>query len=586
MPYWFLNGLLSGLLLLSGHLYASCDAPALAPSDVQGAGDRSALTGKTVTVEGVITLDSRQPNGWRGFYLQSTSDQSDNDPRTSDALFVYTDRPGGKVGSKIQVTARVKEFHGLTELTRVSRLTICGLAKLPDPILLQLPWPGQAPPEHLENMRVTFTQPLTLIGHYNFTRFGELVLSDQPQVIPTEHTQPGPKAHSMAMEQIMGRVYLDDGRRTQNPSPLPWPAQLLTQGQPVRSGDRLTNLTGVLDYRFGHWRLQPTSQPRLSKPSMRPEAPARSDGSNLRVVSLNLGNFFNGKGSDRSFEQSRGARHSQQFAVQKARLVTMLSRLDADIIAASEMENDHYKRDSAIAELATAMGRQWHYVRTPGSTGQDAIRTDLLYRSDRVQAIGNPQRLTSGHFALRGRPPLAQIFKPLGSATDSSVRIVVPHFKSKACGGATGKNRDQQDGQGCYAHRRTEEAEAVADWLALLPAQPHLAGTLLTGDLNSYSREWPLTTLEDSGLTNIIRDRQTCGADRCPNTTYRYQGRHGSLDHALVSENLKPRVVAAGAWPINAEEFGALGYQGALASPTDTPWRSSDHNPLYIDLAL
>jgi predicted extracellular nuclease len=45
-------------------------------------------------------------------------------------------------------------------------------------------------------------------------------------------------------------------------------------------------------------------------------------------------------------------------------------------------------------------------------------------------------------------------------------------------------------------------------------------------------------------------------------------------------------VVDAGVWQINAAEFPAIGYQGPVAVPADTPWRSSDHDPIYTDLAL
>lgn len=593
------TGLLVGLLVLSGHVWASCGADALKISVVQGGGESSPLIGQTVTVEGIITLDSRDPGGWRGFYLQQADGETDNNPDTSDALFIYTDRAGGTLGTRARVTGRVKEYHGLTELTRVSDLTLCGSGPLPDAIPVQLPWPNQQLPEPLENMRVSLTRPLTLIGHYSFARYGELILADRPQVTPTEMRPPGPTARDLAQKQALNRLRLDDNRSTRNPDPLPWPAAQLAEGESIRAGDRIGGLIGILDYRFGHWRLQPTSDPELHRHNPRPEAPARSNGTTLRVVTLNLGNFFNGDGQDNDFENSRGARNKEEFAVQSSRMIAGLSALDADIIAAVEMENDGYGPDSAIADLATALGPDWRFVATPGATGSDAIRTDLLYRADRVRTLGQPLRLTSGAFAHRGRPPIAQLFQPLidqGTSHQQKpvVRIVVPHLKSKACGGARGADKDQQDGQACYASRRSEAADALADWLDSMPEPENMTGTfaglfagnLVTGDLNSYAREWPIQRLEKAGLTNLIRARHQCRPDDCTQTTFRYQGRKGSLDYSLGSAPLLKYVVSAGVWQINAAEFLAIGYRGPIAAPADATWRSSDHNPVYTDLAL
>lgn len=588
------TGLLAILLVLSGDLWASCGAEARKLSEVQGDGPSSPLVGQTVTVEGVITMDSRQPGGWRGFYLQQADGETDDDPRTSEALFVYTDRSGGTAGSRVRVTGQVKEYHGLTELTRVSDLSVCGTAPLPDAIPVQLPWPDQQPPEHLENMRVTLTQPLTLVGHYSFARYGELILAGQSQVTPTEKLPPGPEARALTRKQSLNRLHLDDGLSERNPDPLPWPAPKLADGEPVRTGDRVTSLTGILDYRFGHWRLQPTSEPRLYHSNPRPEPPARKAPEAIRVVGFNLGNFFNGDGKGGGFQNSRGAGNEAELAAQISRLTATLRALDADIIAAMEMENDDYSGTSALAELASELGPDWRFVSTPGATGTDAIRTDLLYRADRVRALGKPLRLNRGEFGWQGRPPLAQLFQPIDGEQRGVVRVVVPHFKSKACGGATGADRDQNDGQGCYARRRTDAADALADWLNSLPEPEHstgafagtFAGTLITGDLNSYAREWPIQRLEQAGFTNLVRTRHPCTKANCPQTTYQYQGRQGSLDYSLGSEALLEHVIGAGVWQVNAEEFPAIDYRGPVAVPADVPWRSSDHNPVYTDLAL
>lgn len=540
--------------------------------------------GETVTVEGVITFDARQPGGFGGFYLQQADDQTDDNPQTSEALFIYTRRKAGTPGSRVRLTGKVKEYHGLTELVGVSNLSICGSAPLPKPITIGLPWPDQRPPEHLENMRVKVGQPLTLIGPYQYARFGELTLSAKPQVIPTEILTPGPAAESLFQLQARNRLVLDDGQGARNPRPLPWPGSLIQSGQPIRTGDQLTNLQGVLDFRFGAWRLQPLHRPGILQRNPRPDPPELNPNANLRVAAMNLGNLFNGNGNGSGFPTARGAQNPAQYHRQLGRLVTAINALAPDILAVSEIENDHYSNTSAVAQLAASLGPGWQFVQTPGQTGSDAIRTDILYRSDHVEVQGKAYRLEGKTFADRGRPPVAQMFRRLGS--DISFRVVSAHLKSKSCKGAAGDDKDQRDGQGCYAKRRQISAQAMTQWLTRLAEPDNFAGTLILGDLNSYAREWPLQTFRAAGFVDTVKAHHRCTKTDCPHTTYRYNGRHGSLDYSLASISLGKHVVSAGAWSINAEEFPFLNYQGAGSAGSDEPWRTSDHNPVYTDLSL
>ena len=248
------------------------------------------------------------------------------------------------------------------------------------------------------------------------------------------------------------------------------------------------------------------------------------------------------------------------------------------------MENDGYEDNSAIAELASALGSHWRYVETSDNTGSDAIRTDLLYRSDRVAVDGSASRLTTTPFDRRGRPPVAQVFRLIHS--DQALRVIVPHLKSKACRGASGRNRDQDDGQGCYNHSREQATRAIIRWANALPQPNGLSGTLITGDMNAYAREAPLQLLEAAGFINAVRHIHGCTDTYCKHTSYSYHGRRGTLDYSLVSNGLLPRIIDARTWSINSDEPRALGYKGPVTLPTGQPWRSSDHNPVITDLSL
>ncbi|KEF29871.1 Nuclease [Marinobacter nitratireducens] len=547
-------------------------APIIPISSIQGSSDISPLSGKTVTVEGIMTRDARGKGGFRGFYLQQADHLTDSDPDTSEALFVYTGRKQGRPEQRIRVRGTVKEHYGLTELTNIQDIHVCGQGTMPAPLHLALPWPRD--PESFENMRVVFDAPLTVIDTYNLARFGELALSNGDRVHPNESGSP------IASE--TDELLLDDGQSRQNPHPIPWPPRGLSVGNTVRAGDTLQRVAGILDYRFNSWRIQPDQPPEFIASNPRKPAPERPAGDHLRIVTQNLHNMFNGDGQGNGFPTARGAHSADAFRRQQQRLVAALTAPNPDILALSELENDGYGADSAAHSLANALGPAWRLVTTPEEDGEDAIRTAILYRSDRVTPVGSPKRLTSGAFSNRGRPPLAQTFRRLGGQL--AVQVVAVHLKSKSCRGASGADSDQ--GQGCYTNRRVQEAKSVTDWLASSPTPDKLAGTLITGDLNSYAREAPVREFEKGGYTSMLHHFHPCTDQHCPHYTYRYKGEKGSLDYALASTPLVDHMVDVRSWLINADEPRALGYQGPAATSSARPWRSSDHNPLIIDIAL
>lgn len=582
---WHARAFLFILLLLSASQASaaqSCGQPATPISEVQGQGDTSPLVGQKVTVEGVLTLDSRMDGGFSGFYLQQADDETDNNPDTSEAVFVYTRRNAGTPGDRVRITGTVKEFHGLTELTDLRALTICGSAPVPKARELKQLDPDAL--EALENMRVRTTRPLTVISSWNLARYGELTLAPGDQVIPTEYLEPGPQATQVAKQNRKHRILLDDARSIRQPDPIPWPPGGLTGRNTVRNGDTVHGISGILDYRFGAWRLQPDEPPVFKSANPRAPAPSRPEGPHVRIMTMNLENYFNGDGMGNGFPTSRGATSPDLFRIQSQKLTAALRRPDPDIIAITELENDGYDDASAIAQLAAALGSEWHFVATPGADGNDKIRTALLYRQDRINVEGAPQRLNTGPFRTQGRPPLAQTFRPKNQ--DLTIRVVVPHLKSKSCRNASATNRDRNDGQGCYTQRRLKSARALMRWLEQQPESDDFAGTLITGDLNSYFRESPLQPIKRAGFTSMVHHFHPCKAQTCNHHTFRYKGQKGSLDYAFASASLVPRVISARTWAINADEPQTLGYKANLPGTRASPWRASDHDPVITDIRL
>ncbi|WP_111497036.1 ExeM/NucH family extracellular endonuclease [Marinobacter bohaiensis] len=570
-----------------GDVDMTCGASATRISEIQGSGATSPLVDTGVVVEATVTAYAAGDNGLGGFYIQEEADDQDGNPATSEGLFVYEPGAAVSVGDRVRIAGQVVEYSGLTELSSVSDLTVCGAGAAIEPVSIQLPWADADAPEARESMRVTFDQPLTVNDTYDLGRYGSLTLGSGRHFIPTQVVAPGTDAQLVAEMNALDSVILDDASNTQNPEVVPYPAPQLSAANTVRDGDRVSGLTGVLDYRFDAWRVQPVQAPTFVADNPRPGAPDLQDRGNLVVASFNVLNFFNGDGLGGGFPTARGANDAEELQRQTDKLVSAIRALDADVVGLMEIENDGYGENSAVAQLADALGSHWSYV-DPGlaQLGGDAIAVALVYRSDRVETVGDAATLTGAPFVDLNRQPLAQTFRGLDS--DDGVTVVVNHLKSKGCGDAEGANAAQGDGQGCWNASRTEAARALSSWLANDATGSGEDDVLVIGDMNAYALEDPITTLRNSGYTNLVD--QFVGPQAY---SYVYYGAAGTLDHALANEALADKVVDATVWPINADEPKVLDYnleyqtaeqQASFYAPD--AYRASDHDPVVIALAM
>jgi uncharacterized protein len=122
--------------------------------------------------------------GLRGFFIEAIEADRDDDPLTSEGVFVF-DGAGnapGELGDLIHVAGVAGEFNDVTQVS-ASRHQACddtGVdTELPPPAALPLP----ADPfdraelfEPLESMRVTHPE-LTVVEFFQLERFGEVRLS-------------------------------------------------------------------------------------------------------------------------------------------------------------------------------------------------------------------------------------------------------------------------------------------------------------------------------------------------------------------------------------------------------------------------
>ncbi|MCM5704550.1 ExeM/NucH family extracellular endonuclease [Larsenimonas salina] len=576
-------------------------------STVQGEGMSSDLVGREVTVDAIVTLDSQ--NGMSGFFIQEQDADRDDNPATSEGLFIYApDAAEVAVGDRVQVTGTVEQYEGRTELSDITGLEVLARDQdLPDITELTLPIADKNTLAAFEGMRVAVSAddeaPLTVTDTYELGRYGTVTLASGGRLEQyTETHTPDQAGYQQWLDEVEQRsIVLDDASNAQNPETVLFgrDGAPLSAENTLRGGDTLETATGVLDFNQQQWRVQSTEGQDFQATNARTDAPDTSalGDASLKVASFNVLNYFTTLDEGGATvttpagteHDPRGADSALELARQQAKLVEAINATDADVVGLMELENDGYADDSSIATLVDALnadapGANWAYI-TPRddegavvAPGSDAIAVGMIYKTDAVTPEGEAAVNTDGVFDAGNRAPLLQSFTE--TASGETFSVVVNHFKSK---GSVIDGQDAiGDGQGNNNPIRVEAAEQLAEWLATDPTGSGDSDTLIIGDLNSYAMEDPITALESAGFSLLDDDY-----------SYSYDGQWGSLDHALASQTLADQVTGTTTWHINADEPYALDYnteyksdaqQSALYS--DAAYRASDHDPVIVGLNL
>jgi len=568
--------------------------------EVQGSGLSSPIAGEPVIIEGVVVGDFQNTDDQLGgFFVQEENADADADPLTSEGIFIYDDGFGVDVdvGDVVRVQGDVNEYRGLTRLTDLDSVVVISSGISISPTTVTLPLAAEDDYEPYEGMLVTFPQDLTVTEVYNLGRYGQVSLSQGGRLFnPTNVITPGVAANALQDANDLRLLVLDDGDASEDSDPIIYPSPGLSATNTLRTGYTVSGITGVLDYAYGDYRLQPTSMPTFVPANPRPATPEAVGGA-LSVASFNVLNYFTtidtgaeicGPDGDQG---CRGADSASEFTRQRDKIINAIATMDADVVGLMEIENNAITATQDLVDGLNAVvgAGTYAYVDT-GTIGDDVIKVAFIYQPGTVTPVGSPAILDSSVDPLfndeLNRPALAQTFEQNG--TGERFTAVVNHLKSKSCYDASGDDADQGDGQGCWSAARTDAATALANWLATDPTGSGDPDVLIIGDLNSYAKEDPITAIKDAGYADLLDT--FIGAEAY---SYIYAGQSGYLDHALSSSSLTPQVVSATVWHINTDEPLALDYNEEYKSPghvtslyKDDPYRASDHDPVIVGLDL
>lgn len=604
---------------------------------IQGTGDTSPLEGQRVTTEGVVTAVYDE-GGKNGFFIQTAGSGGVKNPGdASDGLFIYmgskTNYP--RRGESVRVTGKVSEYYSQTQVSAGEVSLLDTPLAPPRATELEVLPAGGAAREPYEGMLVR-PGTYTVTDNYSLNTTGDLGLAPGTRAhrTPTDVVAPGADANALQQQQESEVVYLDDGRtrnyfQTDKATPLPY---LLTADQGVKSirtGDVVAFHTDVVvDYSFDQWRFQPLEP--ITGKNAAEELPITWQDSralfydvpdtvagDYSIGFFNVLNYFTSLGKDEAGCggypdmygnpvganrcRVRGAFSQEAFQDQQAKIVTAISKLDADVLGLSEIENtyrvagDVSKRDDALAYLVGALNeragvRKWAYVPSPAAIGtdEDVIRVGFIYNTEKVRPVGESRIFDDPAFTRTARQPLAQEFAPV--AGGPNFVAVVNHFKSK--GSVANGDEDMGDGQGNNANIRAAQSQAL---LNVLTRQEDWAGlpTFLIGDFNAYTQEDAVKVLEAGGFSHA--DQVVENPRDFDQASYQFGGQLGTLDHILANDAALALVQDSAVWNINADESVAFEYSrrnynahdffGAGDDPLygyGNPFRASDHDPVKV----
>lgn len=275
--------------------------------------------------------------------------------------------------------------------------------------------------------------------------------------------------------------------------------------------------------------------------------------------------------------------------------------------------------------------------------GTDAITNGLLYRASVVEPQGAlaiidmPEQtfeavrdgrdlsldLSSGTpetIIKRMRPAIVQTFTH--TASGDRFAVSVNHFKSKGSecyedlSGGSEAVSELAEIQGSCSAFRVSAAITLGEALNNLNLPDKV---LIVGDLNSYTQEDPIAVLTDYNantrgymIQTAIHTAMNNGESVAIDSNYAYvraaeafdpgsfsytfRGECGSLDHVLASSAAMNAITDLDHWNINSIETSAFQANRLFHDETSDyhqanyydvgPYRSSDHDPVVISLAM
>ena len=530
---------------------------------IQGLGSSSVYVNQVVKTTGIVTARFIGSNKIGGFFMQDPV--GDNNPLTSDGIFVSTSTDNVAVGDNVEITGTVTETGGRTQLGTITGTNILS-SKNTIPVVEVVYNPDTWNWKQYEGMLIQFDQTLYVNNNSRLLSLGQLTLGTTRLYTPTNQFVHGTADYTALLAfNAKAQLILDDGITTGNYTPI----QFADASGTRRTGERITNLQAVVDYSNSAYTIYPATTP-VFYGNPRPTAPSDLGNYNLKVCASNLDYYL-----PTNFGQGYGAANATQAAQQQLKIVAGLLAIDADIYGLMEVEEGQ----KALTDLVTAMNAatvagRYGFVNDGGGMDGTYIKVGYLYRTDKVTPYLNLQNTNSPSPYDRKK---VQAFT-LNSNNERFI-FSLNHFKAKTGCPTSGTDTDQGDGQGCWNTTRVLESTSITNLIANNLTYYGDDDVLIMGDLNSYGKEDPVEKLIQNGYTDMHRVFHADSA-----YSYVYDGEAGYLDNVLASPTMKSQITGVSVFHVNTDEPTMFEYSGLAYQPD--MYRYSDHDPVVVGLSL
>ncbi len=532
----------------------------LSISQIQGAGAVSPVVNQNVTVTGTVIGQhiSRNSSGtiYHTWFIQ---DEGDGNPATSDGLPIFFGReqPDLQPGDVIEVTGRVIEFFGLTEISDRD-LTWAKIDTAVPPAPLELTADHLLDLESLEGMLVTLPEAVVMGATHAGCGFA-VALPDQSERL-LRHTI---DTDVSAILPVLFQTNVDCSA---------WPQ--------LKTGDQLRNVTGPLTYHFDQYKIvlqDPSTLEVIPAPwPAFPSVPELGAGE-ISVASFNLFNHFDSV--DDTGLDSEPKPTAVEIALKEQKIAHAIQGVLGcpTLIGIQEVENEALLLSLAeTTEPLCGFRYEVSHLESDDARGIDvALLSDprrafitavSLQRACTTLDTGLPRGLCpAGETRLFSRPPIE-----VKLLLDSQPFVIyVNHFKSKL--GGEEETTPRRIAQA--AHQR----ELVT---AVLTAQPD-THVIVIGDFNDYADSEPMQIFTTEGvgqLENVLR--------RLPPAeqySYIYAGVSQLIDGLLFTPHTAVHVTDVRIQHVNADFPASLAQNLA---PEFLLYGNSDHDLPLVVLSL
>lgn len=591
----------------------------LAISAVQGNGDTSPHVGEMVIVSGVVTARTRT-----GFYLQTPDDKVDQDPMTSEGIFIYTrnEPPAdASTGSLVSVGGKVAEFRPRNELaglesTQISHFldkdqfkVIEKQVALPKPITLTFQDFKPNTPDQLEKyeaMRVMVADLTAVapsggrVDAKNETVQPDGVFYGVLKGTPRPFREPGVEILDLMMASADRERWKKDVPRLPTFDGNPEVLRIDTVQQTgstrlaVTTKAELKNVTGVVGYAYGRYAILTDPGEMLVSGQIKPvPLPAPND-RQFSIASANIETLVDDV-DDPGIKEDVATKEAFQKRFGKISLAVRTYLGNPDVFAVVEAENLNVLKQLAakINADSIAAGKPDPKYEAYLFDGNDprGIDCGFLVKTSTVSVVEAKQfgkddkyknPVTGNQDTLNDRTPImirVQIKPKDGNAFP--VTIVANHLKSFR------GSDDPKDGPNVRMKKKLQ-AEFLAKWVNERQKADPTERILLVGDFNAFQfsdglvdqigtikgkpapKDAVVLASEDLVETDLVNLVDLINSDQ--QYSYTFDGNAQVLDHFIANAALRKYLVGFGYLRVNAD------YPQNLRADGSRVERFSDHD--------